>query len=279
MGNICCGPRNEAKVRTDVLNQALNDKFLNKESFEKSNIFESHQNTIESRQHTNESKKESIIKSKSLHQLKTKEERKLTFEDIDEDSSILTLIEKVKTSSYIKDSIIKYQTNSEEYIKNTNPSKGSEYNTSELKRDAIKECLLVVDQELIIKQKGVIGHIMKQFSMNLLQGKSIMNISFPVQVFEPRSVLERLANTFKYAPNFLQKAGNTFDSLEQFKLVISFFISGLHLNISQRKPFNPILGETFQGFIGNTSVFLEQVCHHPPISYFLVFFDKIVKSH
>jgi len=36
------------------------------------------------------------------------------------------------------------------------------------------------------------------------------------------------------------------------------------------KPLNPILGETFQGYLADgSSVFMEQVTHHPPISYFL----------
>ena len=37
------------------------------------------------------------------------------------------------------------------------------------------------------------------------------------------------------------------------------------------KPFNPILGETFQSKIGNTECFLEQTSHHPPIfNFFMV---------
>lgn len=36
------------------------------------------------------------------------------------------------------------------------------------------------------------------------------------------------------------------------------------------KPFNPILGETFQTKIGNTEVFIEQTSHHPPILNFYI---------
>ena len=32
------------------------------------------------------------------------------------------------------------------------------------------------------------------------------------------------------------------------------------------KPFNPILGETYQGTIDGCPIFLEQISHHPPIS-------------
>ena len=40
---------------------------------------------------------------------------------------------------------------------------------------------------------------------------------------------------------------------------------------TQRKPFNPILGETFEGYWPDaTSIFVEHISHHPPISCFLV---------
>eukprot|EP00919_Chromeraceae_sp_WS-2016_P025953 GHVR01061351.1.p1 GENE.GHVR01061351.1~~GHVR01061351.1.p1 ORF type:complete len:102 (+),score=1.99 GHVR01061351.1:313-618(+) len=38
------------------------------------------------------------------------------------------------------------------------------------------------------------------------------------------------------------------------------------------KPLNPILGETLQArLIDGTKIFSEQISHHPPISYFLVY--------
>lgn len=43
------------------------------------------------------------------------------------------------------------------------------------------------------------------------------------------------------------------------------------LSIHMEKPFNPILGETYQGFIDGCPIYLEQISHHPPISaYYLV---------
>ena len=54
-----------------------------------------------------------------------------------------------------------------------------------------KTGLLLQNQELIQKQKSVISHLFKKLASNLIQGKSLMNISFPVQVFETKSVLER----------------------------------------------------------------------------------------
>jgi hypothetical protein len=41
-----------------------------------------------------------------------------------------------------------------------------------------------------------------------------------------------------------------------------------------RKPFNPILGETFQASFGDYEVVVEQISHHPPVSAFQIFNPK-----
>lgn len=40
------------------------------------------------------------------------------------------------------------------------------------------------------------------------------------------------------------------------------------MEMSTLKPFNPILGETFQTKIGDAYLYLEQTSHHPPIKTF-----------
>ena len=32
------------------------------------------------------------------------------------------------------------------------------------------------------------------------------------------------------------------------------------------KPFNPILGETYQGYCNGNLIFAEQISHHPPVA-------------
>jgi len=120
------------------------------------------------------------------------------------------------------------------------------------------------NQDILRRQKMVLGSLIKQFGSAMFSGKSIMNISLPVVIFETRSQIEREANNFLYAPYFLEKAGKTMDKLEQFKLTVSYFVSSLHLGTNPQKPFNPVLGETFQGIIGGCPVYGEQVSHHPP---------------
>lgn len=47
--------------------------------------------------------------------------------------------------------------------------------------------------------------------------------------------------------------------------------SGLWYFISQMKPFNPILGETLEGFfVDGTKISVEHISHHPPISSFII---------
>lgn len=48
-------------------------------------------------------------------------------------------------------------------------------------------------------------------------------------------------------------------------------MSGLYNSTKQQKPFNPILGETFQGFWPDgTKIDIEHTSHHPPICNFMV---------
>lgn len=247
MGNSCCGPREECKPKTTALKEALIKEgkiLLNKEYL----LNSKGENSFEEKINENEGTKEEV-NEESIEFYSKK-------------------IENVKNGNYLKDCL-------HESPKNSKKSriilkKHSQLNENELKFDTIKGSLIVVNEELINKQKKVVGHLIKQMGLNLLQGKSLMNVSFPVQVFESKSVLNRIAGTFGYAPNFLKKAAESIDVLKQFKFVIAFLISSLHLNISQKKPFNPILGETFQGYLGHSPIFLEQICHHPPISYFYV---------
>ena len=55
------------------------------------------------------------------------------------------------------------------------------------------------------------------------------------------------------------------------KDIITFIISGMHMVAFMRKPFNPILGETYEGiYPDGTRIYNEHISHHPPITCFLV---------
>ena len=62
----------------------------------------------------------------------------------------------------------------------------------------------------------------------------------------------------------------TSDPVERFKLYIVASLCYFFKTTSFAKPLNPILGETCTGQYDDGSHFyLEQVSHHPPISYIL----------
>lgn len=112
--------------------------------------------------------------------------------------------------------------------------------------------------------------IIKQLSTNIMSGKSIMNMSLPVEIFDYRSILQRVAIGLGYAPKFLVPASETQDLIEQAKLVALFILGLGPLHLCLTKPFNPILGETFECRIGGIPLYLEQISHHPPISAILM---------
>jgi hypothetical protein len=103
-----------------------------------------------------------------------------------------------------------------------------------------------------------------------MEGKPITQISLPVDIFCPYSNLERIASSMGLAPTFLTKAAQVADPVEQMKLATCWFISHQITFIEMEKPFNPILGETFQGWIHGCPIYMEQISHHPPIHTLLM---------
>ncbi|CEP02333.1 unnamed protein product (mitochondrion) [Plasmodiophora brassicae] len=139
---------------------------------------------------------------------------------------------------------------------------------------ADKGGVLFSDAMLIDVQRRVVWDAIKTIGWNVLSGNAvnIMSMSLPVRIFEPRSFLQRLSDGWSCAPDLLTKAAQQTDPVERMKYVIAFAISGLHFSVRQWKPFNPILGETYQAEFGDgTQMYLEQTSHHPPVSHYQVF--------
>jgi hypothetical protein len=127
------------------------------------------------------------------------------------------------------------------------------------------------DPAAIEEQRGIVWEVLKQVASSVTKS-NLISISLPVRLFEPRSYLERITDAWCFAPVFLTKAAETSDPLERLKLVVTFALSGLHQTCKQKKPFNPILGETFEGrFPDGTQVYCEQTAHHPPITAWEVY--------
>ena len=99
-------------------------------------------------------------------------------------------------------------------------------------RDPINGGLILMDKDLISKQRGILTNMIKRIGKNLLSGKSIMNMSIPVYVFGKLTLLQQLGNIYGYCPIFLEKAVQS-TGLERFKYVVTLAVSLLHLPTSQ----------------------------------------------
>jgi len=129
----------------------------------------------------------------------------------------------------------------------------------------------LVDEEILKKQRGVVVDVLKKLAKNVIEGKGVVGISLPVRIFEPRSTLERIVDWWSFAPIFLKEAAKESDPVARMKYVIAFAISGLYVSANQTKPFNPLLGETYQGIMEDgTEIYCEHTSHHPPICNFLL---------
>lgn len=102
--------------------------------------------------------------------------------------------------------------------------------------------MIFTDQLRIKRSRNVLKYMMKKMGKNFLTGKSILNVSLPVNIFSRTSNLEHIAIGFSYAPMFLEKAVEEKNPIEQIKLVTLFAITNPIAFITMEKPFNPILG-------------------------------------
>jgi hypothetical protein len=64
------------------------------------------------------------------------------------------------------------------------------------------------DWEQIKAQREVAWDLIKQMGQNLTNGRSIINVTMPARIFEPRSYLQRIADGWCYAPIYLTQAAN-----------------------------------------------------------------------
>uniref|UniRef100_A0A665XD08 Oxysterol-binding protein n=1 Tax=Echeneis naucrates TaxID=173247 RepID=A0A665XD08_ECHNA len=108
-------------------------------------------------------------------------------------------------------------------------------------------------------------------------GKELSKIPMPVNFNEPISMLQRLSEDLEYH-ELLDKAAKCQSSLEQMCYVAAFSVSSYSTTVYRTgKPFNPLLGETFELDRRRESGYrslCEQVSHHPPAAAHHVISDR-----
>nr|XP_033812632.1 oxysterol-binding protein 2 isoform X1 [Geotrypetes seraphini] len=105
-------------------------------------------------------------------------------------------------------------------------------------------------------------------------GKELSKIPMPVNFNEPLSMLQRLTEDLEYH-ELLDRAAKCETSTEQLCFVAAFSVSSYSTTVHRTaKPFNPLLGETYEldqlEEMGFRSL-CEQVSHHPPAAAHHVF--------
>ncbi|CAI4057757.1 oxysterol-binding protein related protein OSH2 SKDI_04G2180 [Saccharomyces kudriavzevii IFO 1802] len=99
-------------------------------------------------------------------------------------------------------------------------------------------------------------------------GKDMTRMTLPVTFNEPTSLLQRVAEDMEYSELLDQAAMFKDSSLRT--LYVAAFTASSYASTTKRvaKPFNPLLGETFEYSRPDKQYrfFTEQVSHHPPIS-------------
>ncbi|CAH0595420.1 unnamed protein product [Chrysodeixis includens] len=99
-------------------------------------------------------------------------------------------------------------------------------------------------------------------------GKELSKIPIPVNFSEPLSMLQRLTEEYEYS-SILDQAAKFADPAQQLAYVAAFTVSSYASTACRtNKPFNPLLGETFEcdrmADLGWRAI-SEQVSHHPPM--------------
>eukprot|EP00923_Selenidium_pygospionis_P007084 GHVN01012200.1.p1 GENE.GHVN01012200.1~~GHVN01012200.1.p1 ORF type:complete len:682 (+),score=171.94 GHVN01012200.1:230-2047(+) len=95
-------------------------------------------------------------------------------------------------------------------------------------------------------------------------GRDLSRIALPVNFNEPTSFTQRLVEDFQYS-SLLKQAATKTASVERLALVSLFAITPFASAEGRTyKPFNPLLGETFEHRHNGFRFLCEQVGHHPP---------------
>ena len=114
---------------------------------------------------------------------------------------------------------------------------------------------------------SVIVHMVK----SLMPGQDLTRVTIPPFFLEPRSLLERMADLMMH-PELLLGVSRLADPLARMAALLRWYLSGWHYKtVGVKKPYNPIVGETFacawKHEDGSRSqYFAEQVLHRPPVS-------------
>ncbi|XP_068761146.1 oxysterol-binding protein-related protein 8-like isoform X1 [Montipora capricornis] len=126
-------------------------------------------------------------------------------------------------------------------------------------------------EEIEDENKSILWALLKQVK----PGMDLSRVTLPTFILEPRSFLDKLSD-FYFHSDILSRAAREENAYSRMKEVVRWYLSGFYKKPKGlKKPYNPILGETFRCFWlhpnGTKTHFVaEQVSHHPPVSAFYI---------
>ena len=129
----------------------------------------------------------------------------------------------------------------------------------------------MADPMVVQRYRDAAKDMLKEIGYKIFSGKfDLSKVSFPIKCMSSESLLLMIATMSVHTPLYMTAAALTTDPIERMKLVMTTSLSFLYTCHRFDKPLNPLLGETYQGMHDDgTKIFMEQVCHHPPVSYMM----------
>lgn len=99
-------------------------------------------------------------------------------------------------------------------------------------------------------------------------GKDLSKVTMPVQMNEPISLLQKSAEQLEHE-YLLQRATSEKDPFMRLAYLAANNIAAYSaLEGRTKKPFNPVLNETYEFVTPDFRFIAEQVTHHPPVCAF-----------
>ena len=124
--------------------------------------------------------------------------------------------------------------------------------------------LVLTNKDVIKNIKGIFLEIIKRAADLIFTGSRVFKLQIPIRMCAPKFQVFSSCEFFSNL-DFLHKFCETTNKLEKFKLVIAFVISNFIYKLFSAKPYNPMLGETFQRtYADNTKIYSEHIIHESP---------------
>jgi hypothetical protein len=122
------------------------------------------------------------------------------------------------------------------------------------------------------KMRNALKKLIYEVGRKILLGNfDLSQVSYPIECLEPRSVLDMYAEVARPIAVYLNAAAQSTDALFRMKMVMTSAVAFMKHCHEFCKPFNPILGETYQAILADGSrVNVEQICHHPPVAAIII---------